>query len=199
MVDLPVTDIELEGMDENLVQALMMAEVVKRVLLKRAEIRLYQKPAIQKKEIVEFRQRMRVSGVTKFQDKTYIATVNFYKNAKDLMSQFPVGALVLYVPETYVDILMKKLQYPVFDLDDEEQLKDACGTFCNLIAGNFNTGLISLGYSQLEMSHFSTYENDILNGVEIPADQKYFYEISFTIDGEVKIVIDYIMGPIPRS
>ena len=76
-------------------------------------------------------------------------------------------------------------------------LEDACGTFCNLIAGNFKSGLTQLGYVELIMSHFSGFQNEILNGVEFHPSQKQMYEINYEIEGEKRIVTELCMGPVP--
>ena len=74
---------------------------------------------------------------------------------------------------------------------------DAAGTLCNLIAGNFKAGLRQLGYIELVMSHFSGYENSILEGVEFSADQKEMYEIQFEIGGSKKIIVELSMASVP--
>jgi len=183
---------------EYYIQALLLAEVIKRILRKQGEIRLSNKPQITLKPITEFHKRMRVSGLEKFDEKTFISTVNYYVSKRALESHKSLGAVSIYIPEIYIVKLMQDLQYPVIDIDDEEGLEDACGTFCNLIAGNFKTGLMQLDYQELIMSHFSTFRNEIPDGVEIHPDQDELYEISFEIRGEKKIVADLAVGPLPK-
>lgn len=184
--------------DEFYIQALLLAEVVKRILEKQADIILKEKPALTKKPITEFCKRMRISSVGKFDGKTYISTINFYETEEDLQGHTALGALILYIKEDYVFPLFQKLNYPDIDETDEEAIEDACGTFCNLVAGNFKSGLTQLGYKELFMSHFSSYQNDILNGVEYHPDEKELYEVSIRIRDEVCIILDLTMGPIPK-
>ena len=184
--------------DEFYIQALLLAEVIKRIVKKRASLQISAVPKLQLQPILEFMKRMRVNGLTKFDEKTYISTVNFYENAAKMVLHQALGAIVLYIPEHYVVKLFRELEYPALEDEEESSLEDACGTFCNLIAGNFKTGLTQLGYRELVMSHFSTFQNDILNGVEYDPTQKQLYEISFDIKEEKKIVVDFTMGLIPK-
>lgn len=185
-------------LDEFYIQALLLSKVVTRLLKKQGDIDLYKKPAIAKHPITEFAGRMRVTGVTKFEYKTYISVVNFYLTDQDKDKNKALGAIIIYICENYIVDLLKKLGYPVVDEDDEDALEDAIGTFCNLIAGNFKAGLTQLGYKELAMSHFLAYQNDILNGIAYDKTQTELYELTFTIKGEKWIVIDYTMGPIPQ-
>ena len=57
---------KLKELDEYYVQALLLAEVVRRILEVKANVRLKKKPKIQRKPIAEFMKRMRVSTLGKF-------------------------------------------------------------------------------------------------------------------------------------
>ncbi len=183
--------------DEFYIQALMLSKVVMRLLKKKAHITLTRKPALIIKPVTEFMQRLRVSGITKFEGKTYLSTINFYEKEEDIENHQAMGALIVYIGEEYIVELLKKMDYPDVDEDEEEALEDACGTFCNLIAGNFKSGLTQLGYIELVMSHFSGFQNEVLNGVEFHPAQKQMYEIDYEIEGEKRIVTELCMGPVP--
>ncbi len=182
------------------VQALLLSEIVKRILDVKASIHLAKVSSVELKPIVDFMKRMRVSSLEKFEQSTFISTVNFYKNSSDMDNNVLIGLIILYIPEDYIDELLKKLEYPIDDEeeDEEEALEAACGTVCNLIAGNFKSGLTQLGYQELEMSHFSSYKNQIFNGVEYCKSRPQKYEISYEVKGEKKLVLDYNMGKIPK-
>jgi len=183
---------------DNDQQVAVLAEIVKRILIRRGNIELSDKPKVVKKAIVEFRKRIRVNGLEKFNDKTLISTINFYKNDEDLEADKAIGALIVYLAEDYVVQLLQSLQYPVIDDEDQEALDDACGTFCNLLAGNFKSGLTQLGYQELSMSHFSTFQNDVVNGVNYHYGEKHLTEISFEVRGYKCIVVDLTMGPLTK-
>lgn len=188
-----------QAFDPFYVQALLAAEVVRRILKRKGELELSNHPTFVLKPITEFSGRMRVTGLAKFEEKTFIGTVNFYLSVEDLAAHHTVGALILYIPETYIVRLLQDLGYPVFDEDDEEALEDATGTFCNLIAGNFKSGLTQMGYQELQMSHFLTFQNDVLNGIEYHASQTQYYEIGFEIKDRKRLIVDLTVGPIPQT
>jgi len=184
--------------DSLYVQALLIAEVVKRILWKRAEVRLSSAPIIRRVPIIDFMRKMRVWGLEKFEEeKVYISAVNFYRDSEDYENHRAVGALILYISETYIIKLFRDMGYPLLDDDDESSLMDACGTFCNLVAAKFKSGLIQLNYRELIMSHFMNYIDEIGPGVEYDVREKEKYEISFEISGKKRIVIDLTMGDIP--
>lgn len=184
--------------DELTLQAMMLAEVVKRILKVKGDVDLSSPPRLNKKNIVEFMKRMRVSGLSKFDEKTLLASVNFYANETDADNHKALGAIIVYIEENYASKLFRNLDYPLFDSDDTDTLLDACGSFCNLIAGNFKAGLTQLGYKELYMSHFSTYENEVVNGVQYDLSQTQIYELTFDIKEEKRLVVELTMGILPR-
>ena len=195
MVNIPLDD--NDKLDERYIQALMLARVVKRILKKRANVDLSSNPKFIVKPIAEFMNRIRVSSLKKFDETTYISTINFYKTREDLDKHDALGALIIYVGQSYLVELISRLNYPDVDEDDPEAMLDSIGTFCNLIAGNFKAGLTQLGYIELVMSHFSGYENKVLMGVEFSPSQTQMYEIQFEVGGERKIVAEFSMASIP--
>lgn len=195
MVNIPLDD--NDQLDERYIQALMLARVVKRILKKRANIDLSANPTFIVKPIAEFMNRIRVSSLNKFDETTYISTINFYKTRDDLDKHDALGALIIYISESYLIELIRKLNYPDVDEDDPEAMLDSIGTFCNLIAGNFKAGLTQLGYIELVMSHFSGYENKVLMGIEFSPNENQMYEIQFEIGDEKRIVAEFSMAPIP--
>ena len=184
--------------DEFYIQVLLLAEVIKRILDRKASIFLSRVADFNLKPIIEFKNRMRVSGIEKFDGVTYISVVYFYIN-EDLMKQNqPVGTLIIYMEDEYVEEFLRKLDYPKIDEDDQDAVEDACGTICNLIAGNYKSGLTQLGYQELMMSHFMSYRGEVINGVEYDRTQKQKYEICFEIKNQRRIVAELVMGKIPK-
>lgn len=195
MVHIPLDD--NDQLDERYIQALMLSRVIKRILKKRADIELSSNPVFIEKPIAEFMNRLKIDSIDKFNETTYISSINFYKDRASLDKHEALGALIIYVGASYLVELVKKLDYPEVDEDDPEAMLDAIGTFCNLIAGNFKAGLTQLGYIELVMSHFSGYENKVLLGVDFSPNESRMYEIEFEIRGEKRIVAEFSMAPIP--
>jgi hypothetical protein len=191
--------IKERNLDEFYVQALLLAEVFRRILRRQGALVLSKKPDIVLKPVVEFRKRMRVAGLPKFEEKTFIAYINFYRDEEDMAKHKALGVLILYIPEIYVVYLFQSLDYPVDDEDDIESIQDACGSLCNQIAGNFRAGLVQLGYQDIAMSHFLASQNDVVDGVEFCLEHTELYELSFYIKNQKRVIMDFNMGPIPAG
>lgn len=185
--------------NELYVQASLLAEVVKRILFKKAEINLSRKPTFELKPISEFMKRMRISSFEKFNETTYISVINFYDTDEDMEKHKAVGTLVIYIGGEFLIRLFSDLNYPVIDDDDQTTLEDACGTFCNLVGGNFKAALTQLGYKELLMSHFSSYTNEVVSGVEYNNTQKQKCEIKFEVNGKVQIIADLVLAELPKE
>lgn len=190
----------IQANDDFHLQALLMSKVVQRVLQQKGGIKIYGNPSLLKKPIVSFMKRIRVAGLNKFSEKTYISYINFFRKDDDLKKDAPVGAMVIYVPEFFVYNLMHQMEYPVDHEGDYTALEDATGAFCNLIAGSYKNGLKQMGYEELVMSHFSTAINDVFDGVPYDGQAEELYEISFELrGGEKGLVVDLSMGPIENE
>ena len=191
---------ELEKQDILEQFAKILVKSVKKVFDNKEAYHCLGPVEMKRSRIIEFMQRMRVYGIDKFEAPTFVSTVNFYANLKDMEKHKALGVLVLYIEQDYVKRLLNMLQYPDIP-DDDEELKDACGTLCNVIAGQFKIEISSLGggYQALEMSHFSNYRNSALRGVEFNSKQMDKIEISFTIRDQKRLVLEFSMGEIGKK
>ncbi len=179
----------------------VLAKTVEDIFMERANISLPHRPEIEKKNIIEYNGRMRVDGMEKFNDPTFISTVNYYLNQKDMESHKALGALVIYVEQTFIVQLLKLLKYPLANDEDEEEMKDCCGTLCNIIAGRFKSEIVKLGLVELEMSHFSNYRNSAFNGVEFNYNEWDKYEINVFLGEkkEKRLVVEMTMAPVLKG
>lgn len=148
--------------------------------------------------IIEYQGKIQADGMEKFKNEaTYVSTVNYYLNAADMAKNKAVGALIVYVEQTYMPKIMKLLKYPPVDDENENALLDSCGTLCNILAGRFKSEIVSAGYLELEMSHFSTYRNSAVPGVGFCFNEYDLYTINFFLENEKRMVIDMTMGIVP--
>ena len=108
-----------------------------------------------------------------------------------------LGALVVYVPEAYLPKLMRTLQYPAIDDEDEKAMLDSVGTLCNIVAGRFKSEISSAGYIELEMSHFNNFRNSPLFGIDFCLAEYDKYEVIFELEGSKRMVIEMTMGVVP--
>ena len=178
--------------------SLAMAVAVRKIFREKAQLKFTREPIMEKKPITHFMRRMRVDPMEKFNAPTVVSYIHFYKNHKDMDLRKPIGVIFLYVELSYLAQLLKILEYPEIDDDEEEQVEDACGALCNIIAGYFKNELIALGYQQLEMSAFESYINSVVNGVDYPAKTVNKYEVNYEIGGQKRLVTEMVMLPLTR-
>jgi len=179
--------------------ALALAAAVKKIFKDKADKKFSSEPLLEKKLITQFVGRMRIDAMQKFNRPTVFSTIHFYKDAKQMSKNKPIGVLIVYIERKYILELLHILKYPPIDDDEEEEVKDACGALCNIIAGYFRNEMISLGYPTLEMSPFHSYINSAINGVDYCVEEIYKYEVSFEIQGDRRLVTEMVMGPLRRA
>jgi hypothetical protein len=184
--------------DDLYVLSLVLATAVKKMLNVKGGIYLSAEPDVLQKPIVEFSRRMRIDGLEKFGDRTVISAVKFYRDEGYMNRDEPVGVVIVYIPVTYIARLLKMLEYPLIDEDDDELVLDACGTIVNLIAGYFIKEISGLGYVHLQMSHFESYINSALNGIAFAVSEEVKYEINFEINSQKRIVVEFSLGNVPH-
>lgn len=178
--------------------ALALLESVKEIFKEKSDVGFSKEPTLERKNIIEYNGRMRADGMEKFNDPTFVSTVNYYVNAKDMEKHSAIGALVVYVEQSYIVSLLRLLKYPPIDDEDENAMKDSCGTLCNIFAGHFKSKISSMGCIELEMSPFSNYRNTAANGVEFCYKEYDKYEISFFLDNKKRLVVEMTMGAVPQ-
>jgi len=164
----------------------------------RGDIHFSSLPQKKRRRIIEYQGRMRADGMDKFNNQpTYVAAVNFYLNAKDLENEKAVGALIVYVEQSYIATLMRLLEYPAINDESEQAMLDSAGTLCNILAGRFKSEISAAGYVELEMSHFINYRNSAIAGIDFCFHEFDLYEISFDIKDEKRLVMEMTIGHLP--
>ncbi len=165
----------------------------------RGDLRFSSDPVKSKRRIIEFEGKMRADGMEKFDNEpTYVSAVNFYASERDMEKKKTLGALVVYVEQSYIAKMMKLLKYPPIDDESDAAMQDSCGTLCNIISGRFKSEISSAGYIELEMSHFMNYRNSAFAGVDFCFNEFDMCEISFNLDNVKRLVIDMTMGAVPK-
>ena len=178
--------------------AKLLVDGITNMFQERGEIQFSQDPDVERKNIIEYNGRMRAEGMEKFNNPTYVSAINYYLNQKEMERHKAVGTIVVYVEQEYVARIMRLLKYPTVDDEDEEALKDSCGTLCNILAGRFKSEISAKGYVDLEMSHFSSYRNNIPYGAEFCYDEYDKYEVAFYIEKEKRLVVEMTIGRVPH-
>jgi hypothetical protein len=179
--------------------SLALAVAVRKIFREKAAVRFSKEPIIEKKPITHFMKRMRVDPMEKFNGPTVVSVIYFYKDVDQMNRNKTCGVLMTYIEIAHIASVLKLLDYPEIDDDEEEQVEDACGAICNIIGGYFKNELLSLGYPPLEMSSFESYINSVVNGVDYPLKSINKYEINYEIGGQKKIVTEMVMAPLMRA
>ncbi len=186
--------------EASFTMSLALSAAAKKTFYEKAEIKFSAEPVISKHPIVHFKGSMRIDALEKFNNPTVFSYVHFYKNFKAMQQGAdPLGVVIIYVEKVYLPELLRLLHYPYVDSEDDSSVKDGCGALVNLIAGHFKKELINLGYQDMEMSHFKSYINLNLDGVEFPPEQLNQHTISFDIDGQERMIAELVMSDIPRA
>jgi hypothetical protein len=176
--------------------ALCLVIAIKKVLEQQANLIVSREPVLHKRAVIQFQKRMRVDALEKFNERTVFSTVHFYRDKAAMEKGVALGNIIVYIPVNNIVKLFEKLNYPPVDEDDDAAVLDASGTLVNLFAGAFVKDMAARGYGFLVMSHFESYINVALNGIDFSSDQEYKYEIDFEIRGQRVFVVELTMGAI---
>jgi hypothetical protein len=186
--------------DEDLfTMSLALSAAVKKIFFEKSDTKFSSEPSIVKKPIIQFMRRMRIDGLEKFDKVTFFSSVYYYKNAVAMDSQEPIGILIVYLERKYVPEMLRLLKYPYIDYDNDEEVLDGVGAIVNLIGGQFKRKLARMGYADVEMSPFESHVNTVVNGLAYPSAQTYKYEITFNIEQKKRLVIEMVMGTLPKT
>ncbi len=178
--------------------ALSLSAAVKKVFYEKSENKFSSEPAIGKKIIIQFVDRMRIDAMEKFNTTTVLSMIHYYKNTAAMEKNDPIGLIIVYIERSFVPELLRLLKYPYIDYDNNSEVLDGIGTITNLIAGYFKKELGRLGYVDLEMSSFKSAINTVLDGVEYCKEQTHKYEISFEINEQKRLVVEMVMSFLPK-
>jgi len=188
----------MQKQDELYIQSVCLTEVILRTFESKGKLDVTSKPVPKIRPIVSVNRKMKADSLGRFDGLTYISVINFYSNIEDAANEKSIGALIIYVGEKYVVDLFSQMGYPELDENNEAELEDAIGTLINVIAGKFKLALKQLGFVELEMSHFSNYQNDVPGGVSFDHHQNRIYEITFEIDDENALIAELTLGKVPK-
>lgn len=191
--------VKLDNSEEAFTIALALSAAIKKVFYEKSEQKFSSEPIIDKRRIIQFVHRMRIDAMEKFQKTTFLSVVHFYLNELALKENQPVGLIVVYIERTYVPEMLRLFKYPYIDYEDDDEVLDGIGAITNLIAGSFKKEIARLGYVDLEMSHFQSAINTVLDGVEYCKTETEKFEITFEIDDKKRMVVELSLAPIPRK
>jgi hypothetical protein len=174
-----------------------LSVAVKKIFFEKSKTKFSDNSSINQKAIVAFNGKLRIDAMEKFNQTTILSVVHYYKNSKELEAgKQPLGLIIIYLERKYIPEMLRLLQYPYIDFDDDNDVLDGAGAMINVIAGQFKAELRALGYQDLEMSHFQSFINNVPQGVDYPRTQTERYELSFNIDDKKRLVVEMVMAPL---
>lgn len=184
--------------EERFTMALALSAAIKKVFFEKSEQKFSSEPIVEKKPIVQFVNRMRIDAMEKFNATTFLSAVHYYKDTVAMGKDIPTGLIIVYIERTFVPEMLRLFKYPYIDYDNNDEVLDGIGAIANLIAGSFKIELGRLSYIDLEMSHFRSAINTVLDGIQYPKNQTEKYEISFDVDEKKRMVVEMVMDSLPK-
>jgi len=178
--------------EDEYTMALAVAAAVKKIFYEKSATKFSGEPALEKKIVTQFVSRMRVDAMEKFNATTVFSSVEFAANEEALKKQEYLMTLVVYLDKQFLPDFLRMMQYPYIDSEDDQEVKDGCGTLLNLIGGQYKREMVILKHKDLAMSAFGSYINTAADGLEIPKGAVDKYEISFEIDGVKRLVVEVV-------
>ena len=182
----PKKNPDLEGMANSL------KEVMEAAITKEGKLIFSSPTTLEDKEILEYQGRMRAMALHKFNNPGYVCAVNCYRSEKDMQAHKASGAIVLYIREMDLEVVMKGLGYSV-DEEEHDMVAEKWGEFGSTIAEDFRKALTAKGFPELVMSKPISVRNAIMKGVEFSFDQYNLYQLNFSIKDMVAIVAELTM------
>lgn len=191
--------IDKDHEEDLFTMALALTAATKKVFFEKSDHKFSSEPSINKRDIIQFVNRMRIDAMEKFNATTFLSVVNFYKDPKAMEKNIPLGLIIVYIERTFVPEMLRLFKYPYIDYDNDEEVLDGIGAISNLIGGCFKKELSRLGYIDLEMSHFRSAINSVQDGVDYCKSQTHKYEINFDVDDKKRMVVELVMEPLPSA
>ena len=178
--------------------SLALQEAVKKVFRSKGGYRFTEMPVIERKPITQFKRRMRIDAMEKFNRPTVFSVIHFYQGVQKEPAGYPIGVLIVYAEVKYLPEILRLLKYPYIEYDDIDAVKDGCGTLCNIIAGYFRNEILKLEYKEVDMSSFKSDVNADVEGIDFCWKETEKYELSFFIDEKKRLVTEMVMGPLEK-
>jgi len=176
--------------------ALTLSVAVKKIFFEKSKTKFTSEPLLEKKHVVYYDGRMRVDAMEKFNVTTVCSVIEFAASEEALKKREYILTLIVYLEKEFLAEFLSLLQYPYLDIDDDDELKDGCGTLGNLIAGQYKREMAALGYDDFTMSHFESYLNSVKEGIDIPKGATDKYEITFEVEGIKHLVVELVTPPV---
>lgn len=154
------------------------------------DVNMTSDPEFSIREIIEYRSRMRLSGMEKFNSPCYIAHIYIYESEETKTAKEVFGNFAVFVETEIAFKLFKTIGYGVKDEDDTGEMMDATGRLTQTIWDNLKQKLTALGYRSFVLGEVKLYQNDVPDGVDFRYSEREYYEAAFTLWKNKAVVVD---------
>ena len=175
-----------------------LGEVISSMFDKKGGIKFSAKPSIERKDIIEWQGKMRIAGMEKFNEPTFISFVNYYLSEQDKQKKSVLGAVIIFVIEGQLVSILNKLGYPKVDDESETEMKEGCGKLCQDIGEAFKAKIGAMGYAEPLMTIPENYRSNVPQGVSFNFKEYDKFELNFSLENKKVLVIEMTLGPIRR-
>jgi hypothetical protein len=172
--------------------ALALSAAVKKVFFEKSGLTFSNEPVLEKKQIAQFDGSMRVDAMEKFNATTVFSVIQFAADQAGLGREQYLMTLIVYLEQKFLPEFLRLMKYSYIDSDEDSEVKDGCGTFVNLIAGQYKKELANLGYKDFMISAFQSHINTTPEGVRIPQGVMEKYALSFEVEGARRLVVELV-------
>ena len=179
----------------------MLRDIINRLIQKNAKIQFSKDPVIEKRDIVEYNKKMRVSVLEKFNAPGYLSAINYYLTPKDKETRNAAGAFILYIIDSNLKKFFEATGMAVagFDDDDLEQVTSKCNQLCQTISDEFCGELKSKGYKDLIASTPISARNTIPEGVDFSFNQYEKCDVSFYIKNIKSLTLEITLPSLKKQ
>ena len=146
-------------------------------------IDLTEKPTISTKPVIQWQGKMRV---LKPLDCVFVSVITFRHDTVKLKHFEVSGIVILYVPEDTASAFVRA--FGLSGTPEEDDIRDCCGEFLNVMAGSLKTELVKKGYDNFDLSTPHSFGAKVDELFDYYGNEKF--ELVFTIEGKLFLQLD---------
>ena len=175
---------ELTGKDNDVLKCLKHA--VYKTFFIMCKYSIEDKPTVEKKPIIQWMQRY---NVVKPIEYLYISVITFKAGVQSTLYNVN-GIIAVYYPEDVADFIFKYINVKSEGVED---IVDACGEFCNVIAGTLRNELVETGYNEIGISVPTSFYGDVNELFEYRGTEQL--EVVYRKESEPFLMVDVAIDP----
>jgi hypothetical protein len=139
-------------------------------------------------ELPEVRKEETFSSMIHIPEGVYTSFVYY---SQEYGTKKVCGGVLVNVTKTNLSQVFGALG--ITDLSPDAEIRDACGEFCNIIAGVFKTEMVNLGYDDVQLSVPEGHA-DSISDILMHINNLCKYKLNFAYKGRGIVTVDVFMG-----